>query len=155
MIRVVIDANQFVSALLKPESNPADVLQLARESKIQLVISPDIVDEIRAVLLYPKIIKRHRRTSQQIGLFLEKLLKPAIVAHSGSSLDVVKDDPSDNKYLECALGGKADYIISGDGHLTDLRYFRGIKIVTPAQFLKILKEDGLTIGGENRWPSTR
>lgn len=143
MIRVVIDANQFVSALLKPESNPADVLQLAREGKIQLVISPDIIDEIRAVLLYPKIMKRHRKTLEQIELFLKRLLKTAIVTHSGASLDVVKDDPSDNKYLECAVDGRADYIISGDGHITDLRSFRGITIVTPAQFLKTLKEGRL------------
>ncbi len=143
MIRVVIDANQFVSALLKPESNPADVLKLAREAKIQLVISHDIVDEIRAVLLYPKIMKRHRRTSEQIELFLKKLLKTAVVTHSGASLNVVKDDPSDNKYLECAVDGRADYIISGDSHLTDLRSFSGIKIVTPAHFLKTLRESGL------------
>ncbi len=140
MIRVVIDANQFVSALLKPQSNPADVLQLARERKIQLVISPDIVDEIRAVLLYPKIMKRHRRTPEQIKLFLRKLLKTAVITHCRAGLDVVKDDPSDNKYLECAMEGRADYIISGDGHLTDLRSFHGIRIVTPAQFLKTLKE---------------
>jgi hypothetical protein len=140
MTRVVIDANQFVSALLKPESNPADVLALARQGKIQLVISPDIIDEIRAVLLYPKIMKRHRRTSAQIELFLKKLLKTASVTHSGPKLDVVKDDPSDNKYLECAVEGRADFIISGDSHLTDLGTFRGIKIVTPARLLKTLKE---------------
>lgn len=143
MIRVVIDANQFVSALLKPESNPADVLHLVREEKIQLVISSDIVNEIRAVLLYPRIMKRHRRTSEQIELFLKKLLKTAVVTHSKARLDVVKDDPSDNKYLECAVEGRADYIISGDSHLTDLRSFRGITIVTPAQFLEALKKGGL------------
>lgn len=143
MIRAVIDANQFVSALLKPESNPAEILKLAREGKIQLVISPDIVNEIRAVLLYPKIMKRHRRTSEQIELFLKRLLKTAVVTHSRASLDIIKDDPSDNKYLECAVDGRADYIISGDCHLTDLRSFHGIKIVTPSQFLKTLKQGGL------------
>ncbi len=140
MTRVVIDANQFVSALLKPESNPADVLALARQGKIQLVISPEIVDEMRAVLLYPKIMKRHRRTSAQIELFLKRLLKTAAVTHSGPRLDVVKDDPSDNKYLECAVVGRADFIVSGDSHLTDLGTFRGIKIVTPARFLRTIKE---------------
>jgi putative PIN family toxin of toxin-antitoxin system len=139
MTRVVIDANQFVSALLKPESNPADVLELAREGKIQLVISPEIVDEIRAVLLYPKIMKRHRRTAAQIERFLKKLLKTAAVTHSGPKLDVVRDDPSDNKYLECAVEGRADFIVSGDSHLTDLGTFRGISIVTPARFLKTVE----------------
>ena len=70
MIRVVIDANQFVSALLKPDSNPAEVIRMARERKIQLIMSPEIIDEIQAVLLYPKIMKRHRRTEEEIEVFL-------------------------------------------------------------------------------------
>jgi len=136
MIRVVIDANQFVSALLKPDSNPAEVIRMARKSTIQLIMSPEIIDEIRAVLLYPKIMKRHRRTAEEIEVFLKKLMKVAVIVRSGERLDVIKDDPSDNKYLECAVEGKAAYIISGDKHLTDLQFFRGIKIIDPAKFLK-------------------
>ncbi|MBI4691509.1 MAG: putative toxin-antitoxin system toxin component, PIN family [Nitrospirae bacterium] len=136
MIRVVIDANQFVSALLKPVSNPAEVIRMAREGKIQLITSSDIIEEISAVLLYPKIMKRHRRTPEQIEVFLKKLTKAAVITHSGLRLDVIKDDASDNKYLECAVEGGAHYIISGDKHLTDLKSFRGIKIIEPAHFLK-------------------
>jgi len=136
MIRVVIDANQFVSALLKPDSNPAEVIRMARERKIQLIMSPEIIDEIQAVLLYPKIMKRHRRTAEEIEVFLKKLMKVAVIVRSGERLDVIKDDPSDNKYLECAVEGKAAYIISGDKHLTDLQFFCGIKIIDPAKFLK-------------------
>ena len=139
MIRVVIDANQFVSALLKPASNPADVIRLVRERKIQLIMSPEIIEEIRAVLLYPKIVKRHRRTSEQIDLFLKKLTKVAIITQSGPNFDVIKEDPSDNKYLACAVEGGAEYLISGDRHLINLRTFRGITITDPAHFLKIVE----------------
>jgi hypothetical protein len=142
MIRVVVDANQFVSALLKPGSNPAEVLRLAREGKIQLVMSPEIIHEIRAVLLYPKIMKRHRRTPEEIDDFLKRLLRVAVITQSGPELDIIRDDPSDNKYLECAVAGKADYIISGDSHLTDLQSFGGIRIVNPASFLNSMKESG-------------
>jgi hypothetical protein len=143
MIRVVIDANQFVSALLKPESNPAKVIKLVQEGKIQLVMSSGIIDEIRAVLLYPKIMKRHRRSPEQINVFLKKLLKVAVITHSEPKLDVIKEDHSDNKYLECAVEGKADYIISGDKHLTDLKFFRGVKIVGPALFLRNVHMSGM------------
>ena len=136
MIRVVIDANQFVSALLKPASKPADVLRLAREGKIQLVMSRAIIDEIGAVLLYPKIMKRHRRTPAQISLFLKKMLKVAVITHNEPKLELIKDDPSDNKYLECAVAGKVDCIISGDRHLMDLKSFQGIRIMAPAHFLQ-------------------
>jgi len=50
----------------------------------------------------------------------------------------VKEDPEDNRYLECAVEGQADFIISGDHHLTDLHVFEGIKIVDPAAFLRIM-----------------
>jgi len=134
MIRVVIDANQFVSALLKPDSNPARVLSLAREGKIQLIMSPTIIDEIRAVLLYPKIMKRHNRTSEQLDLFLKKLLKVAVITQNEPKFEAIVNDPSDNKYLECAVAGRADFIISGDRHLTDIKLFQGIRIISPAHF---------------------
>lgn len=134
MIRVVIDANQFVSALLKPDSNPAWVFSLAREGKIQLIMSPDIIEEVRAVLLYPKIMRRHRRTPEQLDLFLKKLLKVAVITRSGPKFEVIVNDPSDNKYLECAVAGRADVIISGDRHLTDLKFFQGIRILSPTHF---------------------
>jgi len=49
---------------------------------------------------------------------------------------VVEDDPSDNKILECALEAEADYIVSGDRHLLDLREYRGIKILSSGEFLR-------------------
>lgn len=134
MIRVVIDANQFVSALLKPDSNPAWVLGLAREGKIQLIMSPAIVDEIRAVLLYPKIMKRHHQTPAQLDLFFKKLLKVAVITRDEPKFEIIVNDPSDNKYLECAVAGRADFIISGDSHLTDLTSFQGIRILSPTRF---------------------
>ncbi|MDP2158686.1 MAG: putative toxin-antitoxin system toxin component, PIN family [Nitrospirota bacterium] len=134
MIRVVIDANQFVSALLKPDSNPAWVLGLAREGKIQLIMSAAIIDEIRAVLLYPKIMKRHRRSPAQLELFLKKLLRVAVITRDEPTLDVIVNDPFDNKYLECAVAGRADFIISGDSHLTGLGLFQGIRILSPTHF---------------------
>lgn len=50
----------------------------------------------------------------------------------------IKDDPEDNKFLDAAVAGKADYIISGDKHLLNLRKFKGIRIVSPAEFLRLL-----------------
>jgi putative PIN family toxin of toxin-antitoxin system len=117
---------------------PDKVIRLAREGKIQLIMSPEIIEEIRGVLLYPKIAKRHRRTSEQVDLFLKKLTKAAIITQSGPKFDVIKEDPSDNKYLACAVEGRAEYLISGDRHLINLRTFRGIRITDPAHFLKIV-----------------
>jgi hypothetical protein len=53
----------------------------------------------------------------------------------------ILEDPSDDIYLECALEGRADFIVSGDRHLLDLGTFRGISIVNPTAFLKIVAQE--------------
>ena len=52
----------------------------------------------------------------------------------------VKEDPEDNKFIACAIEGKADYIVSGDGHLLNLKHYKGIQIVDANSFLKILRK---------------
>ncbi len=140
MIRVVLDANQFVSALLKPSSHSAEILSLVKKGKIKLLVSDAIISEIKGVLLYPRIMKRHGRNRDYIEIFMEKLKKIAAFTEGEVHCDAVRDDPSDNKYLECALEGNADFIISGDHHLKDLQSFKGVTILDPATFLKQIKK---------------
>jgi putative PIN family toxin of toxin-antitoxin system len=72
MLRVVLDANVFVSAVLKPQSDLARIFDLLKAGKVKLIIiSSDILSEIRGVLLYPKLRKRHRRTPKKIDDFLK------------------------------------------------------------------------------------
>jgi uncharacterized protein len=140
MIRVVLDANQYVSALLKPHSNPAKIIRLVYEGDLALLLSHEILDELRRVLAYPKIKKLHRRTPEEIERFFLKLERIAVVTPGLLDVSAITDDPSDNIYLACAVEGSADFIISGDHHLTDLRGFEGIPIVNPAMFLKLMAE---------------
>ncbi len=143
MVKVVLDANQYVSALLKPGSKPDKIFRLLYAGHIRLLISPRIVREIKRVLLYKKVRKYHNRTPKQVGKFLEGLIRVAEVTPGRLRLEVVKDDPTDDKYLECALEGQADFIISGDHHLTDLRSFRGVRIVDPSTFLRLIEYEDL------------
>jgi len=69
------------------------------------------------------------------GLILEK----SELAVPKRKVNVVKQDPDDNKFIEAALEGEADYIVTQDRHLLKLKEFEGIKIVTPEEFLRILK----------------
>ncbi len=75
MIRVVLDANQYVSALFNPHSNPAQIVRLVYEGDLTLLLSPAILDELQRVLAYPAIKKLHRRTPEGIERFLTKLEK--------------------------------------------------------------------------------
>jgi len=138
-LRVVLDANIFVSAVLKPQSDLANIFDLVKEDKIKLILSGDILSEIRAVLLYPKIRKRHRRTLKEIDNFIKRAARISIIAPGKMKVEEVKDDPEDNKYLSAALEMKADFIISGDRHLKNLKIFRGIRILDPSTFLKLIR----------------
>jgi putative PIN family toxin of toxin-antitoxin system len=140
MLKVVLDANQYASALIKPGSNSARLIEFVYEGHFALVISAPIIDEVRRILSYPKLHKLHDRSIDEIDLFLKKLEKIAIVTPARLTVEAVKDDPTDNKYLACAIEGQADFIVSGDHHLTDLAEFRGIRIVSPATFLKAITQ---------------
>jgi uncharacterized protein len=141
MITVVLDANQYVSALLKSRSNSAKIVKLIHEGHVDLLISAPIISELRRVLAYPKLTKIHGRTPKGIERFIKKLEKVALITPGKLSIQAVKDDPTDDKYLECAVEGGADFIVSGDQHLKDLKQFQGIPIVDPATFLKIISQE--------------
>ena len=138
MLKVVLDANIFVSAVLKPQSDLAGIFELIKENRIKLILSGDILSEIKAVLLYPKIRRRHRRTPKEIDKFLKETVRVSILAPGKLIVEEIKDDPEDNKYLSAAVEMKADFIVSGDRHLKDLKIFQGIRILDPSTFLSFI-----------------
>ena len=140
MLKIVLDANIFVSAILKPHSDLAKIFELVKEDKIKLILSDDIFSEIRAVLFYPQIKKRHQQNPKEIEEFLRKTARTSILTQEKIKIDQIKEDPSDNKYLAAAAEGKADFIISGDHHLRELGIFQGIRILSPSMFLKLMEK---------------
>ncbi len=139
MILAVLDANVFVSAILSPKGIPAKVLAAWREEQFQLVISAAILEEIERVLHYPKIVKRHRWLEERLQTFIEDLASLAIPTPGKLRLSVIEEDPADDRYLECAVEGEVDYLVSGDRHLLDLGEYQGIRILSPRAFLAVLK----------------
>jgi putative PIN family toxin of toxin-antitoxin system len=140
MLKVVLDANIFVSAVLKPHSDLAKIFEWVKEGKIKLILSNDILSEIRAVLLYPKIRERHQRSPKEIEEFLQKTILVSINTPGEIKVRTIKDDPADTKYLAAAVEAKADFIISGDRHLKDLKMFQGIRILDPSAFLRLAEK---------------
>ena len=134
-MRVVLDANQFVSAVLVPVGHPAQILDAWRQGDLDILISPPIVAEVRRVLLYPRLQRRHGWNEARIDSFLEGVWQAAIPTPGTTAVESVPDDPTDDKYLSCALEGSAQYIVTGDQRLLRLDPWRGIRIVPPAVFL--------------------
>jgi putative PIN family toxin of toxin-antitoxin system len=142
MIRAVFDTNVFISALFNPKRPPAQLLELALQGKIKLIISPHLLGEIERVLTYPrvqKLLKKRKTTPREIEEAIFKTLKIAVWAPGNLTVEAIPDDPADDLVLACALEGHADVIVSGDHHLLDLKSYQGIDIVSPAEFLKMLE----------------
>ena len=141
MHKIVLDTNVFISAVIKNQSNPGHLIDLVKEKKLALVLSPDILSEIATVLYYPKIKKIHGLTSKGIESHLKCIESISEIVIPTKRLDIIEEDPSDNIYLECAIESGADFIISGDHHLTDFETYEGIRIMSPATFLKIIQSE--------------
>ena len=138
-MRAVLDANIFVSAIINPHGMPARILNVWRMQEFYIVMSQATLAEIGKVLRYPKIAKYHRWSEERLQLFLDDLEYVAVMVPGELSLSVISNDPSDDRYLECAVEGEAAYIVSGDNHLLKLDSYAGILIVTPRIFLEVLE----------------
>jgi uncharacterized protein len=134
-MRVVLDTNVLVSALIT-EGRTAKFLQVLLEKNVELLLSKPILDEFVDVMSQAKL--REYVGSEEIANFLKLLLSVALIVDVKSKFDVTSDI-ADNIVLATAHDGKANYIVSGDRHLLDLKNFKGIKILNPAQMLRRLK----------------
>lgn len=135
-MRVILDANLFISAVLVPHGRPAQILQAWRNGRFELVMSPAILAEIRRVLHYPRLQRKHGWSETEIDAFLDGLRAAAIIVPGRVELAVVRDDPTDDKYVSAAVEADAAYIISGDEHLKAIGSYQGIMILAPAAFLR-------------------
>lgn len=139
-MRVVLDANVLVSALIRPEGPPGGILRrLLRDSAFDLVASPAILDELRRALRYPKVRKYLPASERDLDLHIEALQAVAIMVEGRLPGRIVAADPADDIYVAAAAEGLAGYIVSGDRHLLDLEEYEGIRILTPREFLDLLE----------------
>ena len=130
-VKVVVDTNVFVSALLFG-GKPGKLIPLWQRGTIRPLASKEIIDEYLRVLTYPKF----KLTEEDVNFLLYHETLPyfeVIDVHPGPR--IIRKDPEDDKFIRCALAGKAKWIISGDQHLLALKSYQKIKIVTPSDFL--------------------
>lgn len=142
MIKVVLDANVLVSGLLW-EGIPNRLLTLIKQGKVTLHLSLEIVEELEAVLKRSKFNERIQELETDVDELLSSLLALAEIYSVGGTIDVIKEDPDDNMFIACALHSGAEYIVSGDKHLLDLRSYHGIKIVSPKEFFDKSSDRGI------------
>ncbi|KKR91788.1 MAG: putative toxin-antitoxin system toxin component, PIN family [Candidatus Levybacteria bacterium RIFCSPHIGHO2_02_FULL_39_36] len=142
MIRVVLDTNVLISALISKSSAPQKLYRAFTKQRFLLIASPLILEEVEDVINRERLIKYHKLTPKQRRIMEQLAELSYVVLGTVSSEElVVQRDPEDDKFLWCAIEGKADYIISGDHHLLDLKEYEGVKILSPHDFLTILEKN--------------
>jgi uncharacterized protein len=126
--RVVLDTNIIVSGF-GWSGAPATILDAVTDDRLVLVTSAPLLAELRRVLEYPRLANVIQGGAQLADL----VAASGVVVVPNRVLTVVSDD-DDNRVLEAAIEGAADYIVSGDADLLDLGSFQGIPIITPGEF---------------------
>jgi putative PIN family toxin of toxin-antitoxin system len=140
LLKVVLDTNVFVSSILVKAGLSAQVLDIWRQRRYLLIVSPAIIAEIRATLEYPRIRRKYAITDEDVEQLLTLLERDALLVPGDAGVaGAIPEDPADEMVLACALDGQADVIVSGDHHLLDLDSYRSIPILTVRQFLERLE----------------
>jgi predicted nucleic acid-binding protein len=124
LLRAVLDANVYISAIIQPAGTPGRLVErFLRDAIFEVVLSPAIVDEVLRAMAYPKV---------------RKLLRGADAQFWFEDLAGVCKDPDDDKYVAAALEGRAAYVVTGDRAFLELREHAGVEIVSPRAFLDLL-----------------
>ena len=129
MIRVVVDTNVYISALMFG-GLLGELLDLAFAGGFLLVTSQALLDELEEKLRF-----KFGLEAADTELIRSRLEEISELVSTTPCLSVIKDDPDDDRVLECAVAGRADTIVSGDRHLKKLGTYDGIPILTVRQFM--------------------
>ena len=136
MTRITLDTNVLISASFWHGASEK-IINKVENKELTLVLSEEILQEYNKVLEYKEIKEKIKEKDLEMKQALLRIGIIAEVIEVKSKIDLIKEDPEDNKIIECAVDGKADYIITKDNHLLKHKEYKGIKILTPEEFLDI------------------
>jgi putative PIN family toxin of toxin-antitoxin system len=139
VLRVVLDANVFVSAYIRPEGPPGQIIErFVRDGAFDVVLTEPIVEEVLQALAYPKVQTAARSKTEPELWFEDIVVLSQLVA--GDVEVAVCGDPDDDKYVAAAIEGRAAFVVTGDPDLLTLGEHKGIRIITPRAFLDLLNQ---------------
>jgi len=138
VLRAVLDANVYVSAVIRPEGPPGQIIErFLRDAAFEIVVSSAIVEEVLRALAYPKI-RKHIRGNVEPELWFEDIVILAQFSAGEYEVRGVSEDPDDDKYIAAAVEGRAAFVVSGDPHLLGIKQHEGLRFVSPRTLLGFL-----------------
>lgn len=132
-MKVVLDNNVLISALAL-NGFSLRLIELLLKNQIQILTCKEILEELVRVLNYPKL----KLSKEKIQAVIHWCFENSVIVEVKNYLSIIKEDPSDDIFLSCALEAQADFIITGDKHLLQLGIIQNTKIVSQSKFLNLL-----------------
>ncbi|MBO3800535.1 MAG: putative toxin-antitoxin system toxin component, PIN family [Candidatus Brockarchaeota archaeon] len=133
-VKAVLDTNVLLSIIFN-KTLAKEFSQLIEGGNVILYASEEILKELARVMAYPKIEKILEKARIDKKIVLKSLIGKLKIVRPRVNVDLIREDPDDNKFLECAIEARANYIVSGDKHLLKLKKFKSTEIVKPREFL--------------------
>jgi len=133
VLRVILDTNVLISAILFG-GKPRRILEKAIRGEIRLCLSEPMLEELKGVLQRSKF----DYSPEMIQIILTELMSISDFVNPSETINIVAEDPEDNRILECAVAANADYVITGDSHLLKLNKYLNIDVLNVAVFLEKL-----------------
>ena len=138
MIRAALDANVYVSAALRQEGPPGQIVdRFFRGGAFEVVMSQAIIEEVLRALNYPKV-RKYIRPGLDPELWFEDIVVLSHLVAGEREFEGASKDPDDDKYIAAAIEGRAGFVVAGDSDLLDLREYDDIRIVSPRVFVDLL-----------------
>lgn len=140
MLRVVVDTNVLVSAVILPSSRTGGVILHLRRGKFTPLYCIEMLEELAGVLTRPRIRDKYHVTDADIRAIIDLILLKGELIRPADRITESRD-PKDDIFLSVAVAGQADFIVSGDDDLLSLNPFRGIPIISPTTFVGMVESE--------------
>ena len=150
VLKAVIDTSVMVSVAFPKGELARELRDMIADGAFTLVTSKEIMAELYRVLHYPRILKQFNASKDDIDEFIGMIMEHALLVKGRYSLHEIKEDPSDDMFLACAMEAKADFIVSRDPHLRNLKQFHGIRIIDVKEFVERVKRDHTKTKGSTK-----
>ena len=138
MVRAVLDANVYISAAVRPEGPPGQIVdRFLQGGSFEIVMSQAIADEVLRALTYPKV-RKYIRPRLDPELWFEDIVVLSQLVAGEYEFAGASKDPDDDKYIAAAIEGLARFVVAGDSDLLNLKEYEGIRIISPRVFLDLL-----------------
>jgi putative PIN family toxin of toxin-antitoxin system len=137
MLRAVVDTNILIRAVIMPRGTVGPAIRRLRDGDYRLVYSQLLVDELLEKLALPRIREKYHLSDQDIDDALALIALRGELVTPTRTVKVCRD-PTDDMFIEAALAGKAEVVVTGDKDLMTLKKFETVRFVTPRAFLELL-----------------